>query len=170
MRALDLDLVRRRATWPAWVMLLVGVAMAADAGFGWLDLRDEVERQQQRRSGPQIAEARPVEPISDQTQRELTAARRTLDELALPWDALFASIEAALDKDTALLAIEPDAGKRVVRIQGEARSYPAVLALMQRLEQSEALGGMHLLNHQIREDVPERPYQFTMSGQWSVRP
>ncbi len=170
MRALDLDLVHRRPTWPAWLMLLVGAGLAVDALFGYVRLQDEFEQLQRRRVVPQLSATRPKEVLSEQTQRELTAARRTLEELSLPWETLFASIEGAIGSDTALLAIEPDAGKRVVRISGEARNYLALLGFIARLEQSQVLAGVHLSNHQIREEVAERPYQFTVSASWGAPP
>ncbi len=170
MRALDLDLVRRRPAWPAWLMAAIGVALAADALFGYFSLRDEVEQLQHRRSAPRLAAAPAKEAVSEQTLRELNAAQQILRELALPWDALFGAIEAATDGSTAMLAIEPDAAKRVVRISGEARNYLAVLNFMGRLEKTPVLSGVHLLSHQIREDVAERPYQFTLSASWRTTP
>ena len=170
MRALDLDLVRRRPAWPAWLMLAIGVALAGDALVSYIGARDEFTQLQRRRAGVLPPLARPKEPVSEQTQRELDAARQTLQELALPWEPLFRSIEGSIDADTALLAIEPDAGKNVVRISGEARNYPAILEFMQRLEVPRVLAGVHLLNHQIREDVAERPYQFTLSAHWRAVP
>jgi hypothetical protein len=106
------------------------------------------------------------QPVSEQTQRELDAARRLLQELVLPWDTLFRSVETSVDRDTALLAVEPDADKRALRVTGEARDYHAVLQFVQRLEKSPGLSQIHLLNHQIREDVAEKPFVFTLSASW----
>lgn len=127
--------------------------------------------------------ARPVSPplaqrgavIDEETRRELDNARQILTQLALPWEPLFGAIEAALTRDTALLAIEPDAAKGVVRISGEARNYPAILVLMRRLEQpvtghGVVLSGVHLLNHDVRDDVPERPLHYTLAARWSTSP
>lgn len=169
MRALDLDLVRRRPAWPAWLMLAAGLALTLEAGFSYLNLRDEVSRLQRRRAAPQLTTV-PNEPISEQTQRELDAARHILRDLALPWEELFGAIEAATDNSTALLAIEPDAGRSVVRIGGEARNYLSVLNFMARLEKAQVLGGVHLLSHQIRDDIAARPVQFTLSASWRVAP
>jgi len=57
-----------------------------------------------------------------------------------------------------------------VRISGEARNYLAILNLMLRLEEPQVLTGVHLLNHQIREDVAQRPYQFTLAASWRAAP
>jgi Fimbrial assembly protein (PilN) len=170
MRALDLDLVRRRPAWPAWAMLAVGVLLAAEAGFGVVGLRDEVRQLEQRRAAPVVRSAAPAAPLSEPTRRELDAARRVLQELTLPWEAMFRAIEEADGKGIALLSIEPDAAKRSVRIGGEARNYPAILAFMQRLEASHTLSGVHLLNHQLREQEAGRPVYFIVATSWGAAP
>ncbi len=170
MRALDLDLVRRRPAWPAWAMLALGVLLAAEAGFGVVRLRAEVEQLERRRAQPAVGSVSPKAPLSEPTRRELDAAKRVLQELTLPWEALFSAIEASDGNGTALLAIEPDAAKRSVRISGEARNYPAILAFMQRLEASPTLSGLHLLNHQMREQEAGRPVHFIVAASWKAAP
>jgi hypothetical protein len=170
MRRLELDFARRRPRWPAWALLVVGIAVAGDALVGYHGLRDEARELERQRSGARPAAPARREPLSEAMQRELDGARQVLHELALPWETLFRSIESALDNDTALLAIEPDALKRVVRISGEARDYPAVLEFMRRLAGAQVLAGVHLLNHQVRDDVAEHPVQFTLAASWRTQP
>jgi hypothetical protein len=167
-RALDLDFGRRRARWPAWLLLGVGLLAAGEAFVGWQGLSDEaaaLERRQTRRAAPA-----PRAPLSEAAQRELGAARQVLQALALPWEPLFRSVEAAVDRDTVLLALEPDAAKRVVRIEGEARSVLAAIAFVQRLESASALEGVHQLSHQERADVAERPVQFVAAATGRQQP
>lgn len=170
MRALNLDFVRRRAAWPAWLLLAVGAVLMGDALLDTLRLRDELGQWQHRRGSSSAAPSAGKEVVDEQTRRELEIARQALQELALPWEPLFKSIERSIGKDTALLAIEPDAGKRALRISGEARSYPAVLAFMVRLEETQVLGGVHLISHQLRDDAAERPVQFTLVALWKAAP
>jgi Tfp pilus assembly protein PilN len=170
MAVLDLDFVRHRPAWPAWLMLAVGVALAIDTGVRYQGLQHELVQLQRRGAKPQFAAPAPKAPVTEKTQREVDAARHILGELMLPWDALFRSIEESIGADAALLAIEPDAAKRVVRISGEARSYLAILNLMLRLESQQMLTGVHLVQHLIREDVAERPYQFTLAASWREQP
>jgi Tfp pilus assembly protein PilN len=157
MRALNLDLVRRPAAWPAWLLLLVGAVLAGDAAFDTLRLRDELDALQHPRARAEKMQRVAAPPLDEATRRELDAARQALQELALPWD-------------TAPLAIEPDAGKLALRLAGEARDYPAVLALIARLEASQTLTGVHLQSHALREDAAERPVQFTLSASWRAAP
>jgi Tfp pilus assembly protein PilN len=108
--------------------------------------------------------------MTEETRREFEAARKLLLELALPWERLFRSIEAAVDKDTALLAVDPDAAKQTLQVTGEARDYLAVLNFMARLEQDRTLTRVHLLSHEVREDAPEQPTQFTLAASWRAEP
>lgn len=169
MARLELDLVRRRPAWPPWLALLVGLALSVDAGLQWFGLRDDVAALQQR-SGARPARAVSAEAVPEETRRELDSARKLLVELALPWEQLFRSIEGAVGRDTALLAIEPDAGRRTLQITGEARNYVAVLRFMERLEQGQALTRVHLLSHEVRQDDADRPTLFTLAATWKVAP
>jgi hypothetical protein len=170
MRALDLDLVRRRPVWPAWLLLGVGGLLFGDALLDTLRLRDEMGQVERRRGSTPAAAPALKEPVNEQTRRELDVARQALQELALPWEPLFKSIESSVGTDTALLSIEPDAGKRMLRISGEARSYPSILSFMVRLEKAQVLTGVHLISHQLREELAERPVQFTLAASWRTAP
>jgi Tfp pilus assembly protein PilN len=169
MRALDLELARRRPRWPAWLMAGVGAVLAFDALSSYLGLREQAQELTRQRSS-HVARALPAEAMTEETRREYEAARRLLLDLALPWERLFGSIEGAVDQDTALLAIEPDAAKQTLQITGEARDYLAVLAFMARLEQDRMLTRVHLVNHELREDAPEQPTQFTLAANWRSAP
>ena len=46
----------------------------------------------------------------------------------------------------------------------------ALLAYIDELERDPSLARVHLLNHQVREDAPERPTQFTVSATWKASP
>jgi hypothetical protein len=170
MRALDLDIVRRRPLWPGWVVLIVGIALVADAGLRHQRLLDTVDEMQRPRSVSKYSQTSGGAQVSEQTRRELDSARRLLQELVLPWEPLFRSIEGSVDPETGLLAIEPDAERRAVRITGEARNYRSVLDFVDRLGQKPGLARIHLLNHQIREDVAEHPFVFTLTASWGATP
>jgi Tfp pilus assembly protein PilN len=58
----------------------------------------------------------------------------------------------------------------MLRISGEARSYPSILSFMVRLEKTQVLTGVHLISHQLREELAERPVQFTLAASWRTAP
>lgn len=166
MRALRLDFARRAPRWPAWLLLGVGGVLLADALLERQRLQLEVAEQQRRLQGPRVARSAPKEALPEQTQREVDAARRVLQRLSLPWENLLHAIESAVDRDTALLSIAPDAERGELQLVGEARHFGAVLDFVDRLERAPALQQVHLLSHAVREDSPERPLQFTLAARW----
>ncbi len=90
-------------------------------------------------------------------------------ELSIPWSQLLSELEAA-GKDSeatvSLLQIEPDPGKHVVRITAEAKSLPAALAYLQRLQQSKVLRYPMLESHELKKDDPEHPVRVKLAAEW----
>jgi hypothetical protein len=90
--------------------------------------------------------------------------------MTLPWDRLFRELEVAASREVALLAVQPDVASRQVRISGEAVSFKAMLEYSRRLEQTDMLGEVVLLGHEVRSQDPQRPVTFSLSAGWSERP
>ena len=90
-------------------------------------------------------------------------------ELSIPWSQLLSELELA-GKDSAdtvsLLQVEPDPGKHVVRITAEAKSLPAALAYLQRLQQSKVLRYPMLESHELKKDDPEHPVRVKLAAEW----
>ena len=83
------------------------------------DLRiASMDRRIQRKTAPQVSSVheRP------EMKREVRKANAVMNELDLPWGALFDSLEYAASHDVALLSFQPDASSRKMRIGGEAKN------------------------------------------------
>jgi hypothetical protein len=136
-------------------------ALAGEAGR--LEARIADTQRMARRELPRLRQAA-LDPkaLAD----EVRNANAVLAHLTIPWDALFREIEAAGDASVALLAIQPDAANRAVRIAGEARRFEDVLAYIGRLEARPALANVFLTSHELRPGGAQRPVAFTLVGQW----
>jgi hypothetical protein len=169
MRPIEIDFVRRRPVWIIWLILGVALVISFDMGRSYFEARRSLLLGDRP---PEVQpRAVPVEEnVPAQTQRELDLARRVLVELSLPWDALFRSVETAAGKNIALLSIEPDVSRGQVRITGEARDYVSALNFLVRLEEGRTLERVHLLNHELREEDPYRPYRIALVGHWRAQP
>lgn len=97
---------------------------------------------------------------------EVKQANEVLRRLSLPWDSLFLTMESAAGKDVALLALEPDAEKQVVRVSGEARDFRSLFDYVTRLEAQEAFGPVYLQSHQVQLQDPQRPVRFVLQAAW----
>ena len=172
--ALQLDFKQSPRQWPALgvLLLIVGAAWLAYAAnearvlTGQIDLAEaRLEILAKRGKVP------PASPVDAQAlQQEVRQANAILQQLTLPWNALFEVLESTSEKQIALLAVQPDAGKRIVRLSGEAKNFDALLAYIARLEQSRILNHVYLTSHEVRTQDAEKPVRFTLVANWTVQP
>ena len=174
MRALTLDFVRtpRRTVWLGILLLLVGAIVLGTVANYERALADQIELANARLAvlskGGQVKPAQPVN--AEEQQQEIRRANEILQQLAMPWRALFNAVEDSNEKEIALLAIQPDAGKRVLRLAGEAKNFDALLAYIARLEQSPMLSQVYLSSHELRVQDPQKPVRFALVATWAVQP
>ncbi|MHC5349311.1 PilN domain-containing protein [Metapseudomonas furukawaii] len=177
MRALDLDFQHNPiASRPGWGLLLAGLSLVAAGVVMQLDLDrrlaevradlDRVEQRLQARGLRQAPLSAADEKLRAASQVEL---RRITAQMNLPWDGLFATLEAQPRKDIALLALTPDARKGQLRITAEARDLAAMLAFHRELEASDALRDVSLLNHETQAEQAEQPIRFNLVATWEVQ-
>jgi hypothetical protein len=117
-------------------------------------------------SAPKPAPASAPPPIPDEQARAINAA---ILQLNLPWGRLHGAIDSATPPGIALLALEPDAHKRMVRITAEARNADDMVGYVEQLSASEFFSGAVLTRHEINEQDPNRPIRFQIEAAWSAR-
>jgi Tfp pilus assembly protein PilN len=174
MRPVDLDFQRRTlSTIPGWILLGGGMLMAAfllglhlhtceerEARSAELERVEQLLQKRGLRQAPMSASEEKARAASVAEMRRITA------QMNLPWDGLFAMLEAQPRKDIALLSLAPDARKGQLRIAAEARDLPAMLAFHRELEASDALSDVSLLNHEMVAEQAERPIRFNLLASW----
>jgi Tfp pilus assembly protein PilN len=162
MVRLDIDFVRSRprSAWAGRLLFAIAVAVAADAGWAYLRLREALSADQGRLAVVQPRAARKV------AAEELTAARETVQRLTLPWTQLFGALESAASPQVALLAIEPDPRTGKVTISGDSKDYLAALTYVLNLRRAEGLANVELVRHEQTAADPRRPVAFSISATW----
>ena len=105
---------------------------------------------------------------AQQAGAEIKAANEVMLQLNLPWGEMFAALEGANNNGIALLGIEPDARKGLVRVSGEAKTFEALFAYIRRLQESKSMSAVYLKHHQIQEQDPDRPIRFTLDASWTL--
>lgn len=171
MKRLDLDFApRRRVPFGVWMMLLVGVVLSVDALLRAAALSDDIERAAAAAASPRGSSRTADARIDPALAKDLRAAEQVVNRLALPWDALFLTVEKAASDRVALLAIEPDAQKRELAITGEAFDYLALLTYVAQLSEPGQLSDVHLVRHETKKDDPRHPLTFTIAARWRTEP
>jgi Tfp pilus assembly protein PilN len=101
-------------------------------------------------------------------EQEAVAVNAAISQLNLPWRALHDAMRAATPPNVALLALEPDARKRVLRITAEAKNSDDMLAYVSLLEREEWFGSVTLVRHEVVEQDPNRPLRFQLDAAWEA--
>lgn len=173
MRRLKLDFQRKSASRGGGVALLSMALLVSGMLFAdYREVTAEIERVEaaltrlERLAGHKVV--RPGKQGADPYSAEIKRANEVIDQLALPWDQLFASVEEASGKGVALLSIQPDKHKGEVAIEGESKDIAAMLDYMRRLNEAKQLRKIDLLSHQVQQQDPQKPVRFNLSARWIV--
>lgn len=117
--------------------------------------------------------ARPL-PVAATARFDIPAAQAqavndAVLQLNLPWRDLVEAVQAATPDNVALLALEPDARRRLLRITAEARNSDDMLAYVAKMEEGGWFGSVALTRHEIAEQEPNRPLRFQLTAQWGAQ-
>lgn len=154
-------------------LLLVVGAIAAVAAMAYQNhLGREVAERDARLAALRGIASRSLPAISGpdsdapEMREQIKKANAVLQLMNVPWGELFTAIESAEDGAVALLAVQPDPRSHSVLIGGEARSLPVVFAYMERLERTNRLRDVVIVNHELKSKEPGQPIGFTLSAGW----
>jgi len=166
--AIDFAPPRRRPPAPGAALLAAALALAAALGWQYRGLSMEIEAIQAQLESRQAPDARraAAKPPSAEARTELARVSQVVRQLSTPWNALFASIEASVGDNVALLGIQPDPAAARVTLSAEARNYGEALWFAQRLSAGGTLAEAFLTGHELRRDGSQRPVRFNVSARW----
>jgi Tfp pilus assembly protein PilN len=170
-KPLQLDFVvpRRRGRALGIAVLAVSLAVAGGLVFKYRETQQRL--QQLAAAEALLSGARPAPVIPrERLEGEMKSAQATVRQLALPWAQLIDSLERAATKEVAVLHIQPDAQSRVLRVTAETRREERMLEYLRRLGATGNFVEVHLVSHQVREDDPQRPIQFSVQASFRGAP
>lgn len=168
MKRLDIDFVgRRRSAWAGRALLAVAVAFAGDVAWSYRQAQEALHATEALAAARSARAAAVPESATSATPEELAQVRETVARLTLPWEKLFAAIEAAANDKVAVLAVEPDSRTGSVKISGDSKDYLAALSYVLNLRQSDALSQVQLVRHEVKANDPQRAVAFTVTAHWS---
>lgn len=144
MQRLELDFLRTRPAIPAaaWLLLAVGIALAALAGNRYLSVTDDLAREQARAARL----APPAEAARKAVQPSRTEPAEG-DLLATPWAGLLARLETTRPANVALLGLTADGRKGTLILTAEARNAAAMVDYLEVLRQQGGFRSVTLTGH-----------------------
>lgn len=179
MKKLHIDFARKSvghslyhtSLW-SWLMLMAGLFLCITAGLSAQALLQRYADQQNaiahlkarlHQSNQHQALAKEVG-ISDALSKTVHQA---IIQLNLPWRDLFDALEVATPNSIALLSLEPDAKRHLIKGKAEAKSGDDMIAYIESLKRQEFFVEVVLTHHDIHEQDPNRPLRFEFEALWA---
>jgi len=154
---------------PAVLALCVPALLA---GQHYLEQKEELAALQAalaaRSAPPPVVVAQAAAPKANLTPAQASAVNAAVLQLNLPWRDLAGALSAATPDNVALLALDPDAKRRTVRISAEAKNSDDMLAYVARLQAEEWFSSVVLTRHEVMQQDPNRPLRFQISATWGT--
>jgi len=181
MTRLDIDFappnwrrsLHRVPAW-AWFTGALGVALIATAVWAGSDALQRQKASEARWLGAQQRVAQAAQGPAPVAQvpiapAQAAAVNAAILQLNLPWRDLQDALASATPPAIALLALEPDARKRVLKITAETTGSDAMVAYIAQLKQQELFGSrVQLLRHEINALDPNKPLRFQLEARWGT--
>ncbi|WP_229259777.1 hypothetical protein [Duganella aquatilis] len=152
----------------------VGLLLCAGAAFGGWQLaaqkREREHQLQHLQARVAAMSARPVEVTKAAIpEAQATFVNGAIRQLNLPWRELQDAVLTATPRTVALIAMEPDAGKRILKITAETKNSDDMVAYVEGLKEQESFTSVMLSRHEINEQDPNRPLRFQLEATWLAR-
>lgn len=161
-------MVRRHPSRMSWIVAAAGALAVTATLFEQRALESEAAGLELRIAAAEpAAVARPAPADRPLAKEALSISQH----LATPWGGVLDDLEAASRDDgdsIALLSVQPDRESRRVTLVAEARSLPAALNYVQRLQRSHSLRHPLLDSHEVRTDSVERPVRVQITAEWKL--
>ncbi len=99
-------------------------------------------------------------------EAQATAINAAVAQLNIPWRDLLDAVESATPKEIALLSLEPDARKNILRGIAEAKTSDDMLSYIEQLKKPGFFDIVVLTKHETKEQDPNKPLRFQFEAHW----
>jgi Tfp pilus assembly protein PilN len=100
-------------------------------------------------------------PISVLSQVQILGYNSVIRQLNLPWKNLFDDLETLTPADVALLSIEPDGRRSIVKLVAEAKTLVTLLDYSAKLQQNGIFGRLTYSKHETNEQDSNKPVRLS---------
>lgn len=100
---------------------------------------------------------------------QAAAINAIVSQLNLPWRAVHDALAAGTPATIALLALEPDARRHVLRITAEAADSDGMVGYVEQLKRQELFTDVVLVSHAVNDADPNKPLRFELEASWSAQ-
>jgi hypothetical protein len=156
----------------SWMFGAIGLLLCSSAAVSALGLIQQYAHiaEEQRLYARKVEEV--AHPSSRNTwmisEEQKNAVNNAIAQLNLPWRDLLDALETATSANVALLSIEPDSKKQLVKGMAETKTSSDMISYIERLKKQKFFSAVVLTKHEINDQDANRPYRFQFEVQWST--
>ncbi len=161
-----------RTSMLTWLVAIVSISLCLSAAWCVKGLADQYDTQTTAlaRLQTKLSRRNTAKPVVEKIsipEAQALAVNHAIAQLNLPWRDVLDAIEAATPKTIALLALEPDAKRNLVKGSAEAKSSSEMIAYIEDLKHQAFFTSVILNKHEINERDPNKPLRFQFEVQWA---
>lgn len=152
-----------------WMLVALGLALGVG---GMIAVRDLTQLQgahqatlEQRQAQADAHAAVAPRKLSI-SEAQADAVNSAIQQLNLPWSSLLTAIERATPSTVALLELEPDAKRHLVKGVAETSTTGVMFAYITSLKHQPILGNVILTKHEANDQDEHRPLRFEFDAVW----
>jgi Tfp pilus assembly protein PilN len=154
-----------------WLLAAAGLALCIGAAMSAAALLEQREAQRLAASKLQASlhqrtAAKPAAKPTTISEAQQIAVNHAIAQLNLPWRDMLDAVESATPKTIALLALEPDAKRSVLRVTAEAKNSDDMLDYVEEMKRQSFLDDVLLVRHEINDKDANRPLRFQLELHW----
>jgi hypothetical protein len=155
---------------PARALALAALALLPAVATGLGDYAASLQRYEARLASQRARQQEPaVHKAVERPQllpEQAAAVNAAIMQLNLPWRELHDAVQSATPSTVALLALEPDAKKRVLRITAETKGSEDMIGYVERMKAQQRFSGVALTRHEVNDQDQNHPVRFQLDAQW----
>ena len=150
---------------------LLGIVLCGGALVAALDMarqQDALQAEGQEISSrlAKVENDKPSATHSPVSEAQAKAINHAVGQLNLPWRAVLNAVENATPGSVALLSLEPEGKKFLLRGWAEAKSADDMLAYIELLKEQTFFADAALVKHEVNEQDANRPFRFQFEARW----
>lgn len=154
-------------------LLLLGLGLSGSTAFSYIRLKHNQEQLAQNLNARQQTLAKAAQknsiaaPLLAKGQAQ--GINRAIWQLNFPWSEILDAFQAVSTAQTALLSLEPNAEKQLVRALAESPNPDVMFAYLQSLRDTGAFTRIELVRYEVNEQDPMKPLRFSVDAYFSTQ-
>lgn len=100
-------------------------------------------------------------PTAVLTPTQIRGYNSVIRQLNVPWKEVFSDLEAMTPMDVALISIEPDGSRSMLKLVAEAKSLSTLLSYSSKLQQNGIFGRIAYSKHETNEQDANKPIRLS---------